>query len=275
MDGDWQINGSVTGSEIKQYLIQNCEIKSATPCEVEYCGVTAFSQIFHCPILNQHVLFKNISVIGKLRHPNLALFYGAVLDSNTKECGRVVILTEMLQTSLHQVLQVSTYLNENEAVSIGCNIAGALVFLHHKEYYISTVMDFIPPSNVLLKRLHNGHYDAKLLIATESSLLSTKDPFTAANLHDIYIFGHLFLTMVTGSTCYPSQDTAVDQNIIDACNGLASPALIALLTDCLLLDANLPPCINIRNILTQLQVIDHTNNSHSDISNSIPKVYNC
>ena len=277
--------GQITDTEVKQYLIDKHEIENisnaSNSCEVGYCGIAAFSQRFHCTPLNQQLLFKNISAIGKLRHPNIALFYGAIFNHST-ESNTVVVLTEVLPLSLHQVLEAGTYLNEKEVISIGCNIARALAYLHHKEYYLSTVCDYIAPTNVLLKCLHNSIYDAKLLIATENTLLSVNDGLVAASIHDVYQFGYLLLTMVTGSKCYPKKNTAADKKILDACSDLATPPLIALLTNCLQVGINSPTydfqCSpSIKDILNQLQEIDYINSQfdHLHDCNSIPKVYNC
>ena len=101
-------------------------------------------------------LFKReMDMAARIRHPNLLLFIGATLE------GEMVILTELMPTSLRRELQRECQLSPTLTISIGLDVARALNYLHQKRPHPLIHRD-ISSANILLERLINGHWRAKV-----------------------------------------------------------------------------------------------------------------
>ena len=89
-----------------------------------------------------------MTIAAKLCHPNLLLFIGA-----TRE-GELVILTELMPTSLHRELE-RREMPRVQITSISQDVARALCYLHQWKPYPIIHRD-ISSGNVLLEPLPNG-----------------------------------------------------------------------------------------------------------------------
>ena len=110
-------------------------------------------------------LEREISIMSQLRHPNLVHFVGAVVDDEARRLqGPPLLLTELLDTNLRrEYMRCKTEnisFGKHLLQSIFLDVAYGLCCLHtHSERIIHR--DISAP-NVLLKRLPNGAWQAKI-----------------------------------------------------------------------------------------------------------------
>ena len=72
----------------------------------------------------RNLLLREISLMVKVRHPNLLLFMAAVLDSPS------IIITELMDTNLRQAYHNAQLTNNGVRLSILRDVSAALNYLH-------------------------------------------------------------------------------------------------------------------------------------------------
>ena len=118
----------------------------ATVSVAMFRGARVAAKCVHNQIVSQHniQLFKReMDMAAKIRHPNLLLFIGATLE------GEMVILTELMPTSLRRELQREYQMSPRLTISIGLDVARALNYLHLMQPHLLIHRD-ISSANVLL-----------------------------------------------------------------------------------------------------------------------------
>ena len=151
---------------------------------------------------------RELDIASNLRHPNLVLFLGAVIDGNLSE---LIILNELMDSSLRDIL-AEGQLSRSQIKSFSIDIARALNYLHSCKPQPLIHRD-VSSANVLLQRLSPDYWKAKLsdygsLQAINlACTLAPGNPVYAAPeaLHigqqsckmDTYSFGVLLIEMVT------------------------------------------------------------------------------
>lgn len=101
---------------------------------------------------------REINTMAKLRHPNLVLFIGAVLDHSS---GSPLLIMEKLDMSLKQVYEASLLTDNMGKLLILRDVAAALCYLHCHEAEI--IHRDVSSNNVLLEHKAQGcHWKAKL-----------------------------------------------------------------------------------------------------------------
>ena len=103
---------------------------------------------------------REISIMAHIQHPNLVRFIGAVVDKHVddREDAPIIIL-ELLDMNLRAAC-TEVSLNKNTMLSIFCDVAYALHYLHEQREPI--IHRDISAPNVLLKKLPNSSYRAKV-----------------------------------------------------------------------------------------------------------------
>ena len=188
----------------------------ATVSVATFRGACVAAKCVHNQIISDYniQLFKReMDMAARIRHPNLLLFIGATLE------GQMVILTELMPTSLRRELESDGYLPRKSAISIGLDVARALNYLHQMRPHPLIHRD-ISSANVLLELLFNGHWRAKVSDYGTVNLqenLTTKCPgnpcYAAPEAEtpsqqspkmDIFSFGVLLMEMLTGE--FPARE---------------------------------------------------------------------
>ena len=100
---------------------------------------------------------RELGNASNLRHPNLVLFLGAVIEGNI---GELIILSELMDSSLRDVL-VKGQLSRSQIKSFSIDIARALNYLHSCKPQPLIHRD-VSSANVLLQRLGPDYWKAKL-----------------------------------------------------------------------------------------------------------------
>ena len=96
------------------------------------------------------LLRREISLMAKVRHPNLLLFMAAVLDSPS---NTPIIITELMDTNLRQAYHNSQLTNNGVRLSILRDVSAALNYLHLQPNPI--IHRDVSSANVLLLALPN------------------------------------------------------------------------------------------------------------------------
>ena len=152
---------------------------------------------------------RELNIASNLRHPNLVLFLGAVIEGSI---GELIILNELMDSSLRDVLAKSQ-LSRSQIKSFSIDIARALNYLHSCKPQPLIHRD-VSSANVLLQRLGPDYWKAKLsdygsLQAMNlACTLSPGNPVYAAPeaMHvggqqsckmDVYSFGVLLIEMLS------------------------------------------------------------------------------
>ena len=143
-----------------------------------YLGVGAWGVVYSAEFKGEQVAIKHahkellsiqgtvqmvkreISILAHIHHPNLVRFIGAVLDHDVESKRDVpIIVLELLDMNLR-----TAYANENLSqammVSIFCDVAYALHYLHEQTTPI--IHRDVSAPNILLKKLPNHFYRAKV-----------------------------------------------------------------------------------------------------------------
>ena len=187
----------------------------ATVSVATFRGVQVAAKSIHRQIISPHniqLFRREMNMAARLRHPNLVQFIGATSE------GNMVILTELMPTSLRARLEVDTYLQPQFVKSISRDVARALNYLHQMQPDPIIHRD-ISSANVLLEPLLGGQWRAKLSDYGTVNLvrqLETVNPgspvYAAPEANnprlqtpkmDIYSFGALMLEMLTGQLPTP------------------------------------------------------------------------
>ena len=182
----------------------------ATVSVAMFRGARVAAKCVHNQIVSPHniQLFKReMDMAARIRHPNLLLFIGATLE------GEMVILTELMPTSLRRELQREYQLSLRPTISIGLDVARALNYLHLMRPHPLIHRD-ISSANVLLEPLPNSRWRAKVsdygTVNLQENLATVgpgspcyaapeaNDPTQQSPKMDIFSFGALLMEMLSG-----------------------------------------------------------------------------
>jgi serine/threonine protein kinase len=154
----------------------------------------------HC-----ETFLEEMRLASEVHHPNLVLFMGACVE------GEVMILTEILPTSLKKQLQwKGNYLTQEQRISISLDVARGLNYLHlmhpdpviHRDINSTNIM--LEPSTLMGWRAKIADYcsinfkqqyrptNSKLCVAPEITL-----PHSLSPKIDIFSFGILLIELYT------------------------------------------------------------------------------
>ena len=106
---------------------------------------------------NLTLMHREINTMSKLRHPNLLLFIGAVLDHPS---GNPLIITEIMDASLRDVYKRNQLTNEMTKLTILRDVAAGLNYLHCLDDPI--IHRDVSSANVLLESKGPDRWKAKL-----------------------------------------------------------------------------------------------------------------
>ena len=182
----------------------------ATVTVAEFRGIKVAVKRIHNRIISHHNLQlfqREMNMAARLRHPNLIQFIGATTE------GEMIIVMELMATSLRSQLERDIYFPPNTVKAIGLDVASGLNYLHLIQPDPIVHRD-ISSANVLLEELPHRVWRAKLTDYGSVNLvhqLHTQNPGSpaysapeASNPQlqspkmDIYSFGALVLEMLTG-----------------------------------------------------------------------------
>ena len=166
-------------------------------------GTEVAAKILCEKIQTDHLFVRDMSMAAQLHHPHIVQFIGA-----TRE-GEIIILTELMHTSLRGVLEQGGISREH-TISISVQVCQALNYLHQIQPDPVIHRD-ISSANVLLNPLPNNGWLAKVTDFGSVSILralQTENAVYAApeasqpSLHstkmDIFSLGVLLIEMCTG-----------------------------------------------------------------------------
>ena len=184
-------------------------------------GVRVAAKTIHRQIISHHnvqLFRREMNMAARLRHPNLVQFIGATME------GNMVILTELMPTSLRAQLQQDIYMPPKIVMSVSLDVARALNYLHQMQPDPIIHRD-ISSANVLLEPLLGGQWRAKLSDYGTVNLFhqletvnpgspvyaapEANNPRLQSTKMDIYSFGALMLEMLTGQLPTPEDRPAL------------------------------------------------------------------
>ena len=182
----------------------------ATVSVATFRGMQVAAKSIHRQIISQHsnrLFMREMNMAARIRHPNLIQFIGATLERE------MIILTELMPTSLRRELESNDYMAPIVVSSIGLGVARALNYLHQMQPDPIIHRD-ISSANVLLEPLLLGCWRAKVTDYGSVNLqqqLETvgpgnptyaapeaNDPRLQSPKMDIFSFGILLIEMLTG-----------------------------------------------------------------------------
>ena len=182
----------------------------ATVSVATFRGMQVAAKSIHRQIISQHnerLFMREMNMAARIRHPNLIQFIGATLE------GEMIILTELMPTSLRRELESNDYMAPIVVSSIGLGVARALNYLHQMQPDPIIHRD-ISSANVLLEPLPMGRWRAKVTdygsvnLQQQLETVGPGNPTYAApeanHPHlqspkmDIFSFGILLIEMLTG-----------------------------------------------------------------------------
>ena len=113
---------------------------------------------------------REISIMAHIQHPNLVRFIGAVVDQRVDDRKDIpIIVLELLDMDL-RVAYTKISLDKKTMLSIFCDVAYALHYLHEQREPI--IHRDISAPNILLRTLPNGSYRAKVSDLGSANLVS-------------------------------------------------------------------------------------------------------
>ena len=201
---------------------------------------------------NRRLFTREMNMAAQVRHPNLLQFIGATFQ------GEMIILTELMPTSVRQELEEERPFSQNQITSISLDVARALNYLHlmqpspiiHRDISSANVLLEPGPSNNwrakvsdygsvnLLERLTTAAPGNPTYAAPEAGTPALQSPKM-----DIFSFGVLLVEMCSAE--FP--EVAVREDLI--CS-IQQPRRVALIRQCLAEDRNSRPSAN--DIITEL-----------------------
>ena len=201
----------------------------------------------------QNVFSREMNMAARIRHPNLLQFIRATLE------GELIILTELMPTSLRAVLERAREPLPHQQIStIGLDVARALNYLHLMRP-TSLIHRDVSSGNVLLEPQPNDSWKAKVSDYGSVNLLENLrtvgpgSPVYAApeaNIPplqspkmDIFSFGVLLVEMCTAR--FP--EVADRKRLI---RSIQQPDMVALIRRCLAEDRDERPSAS--DIITEL-----------------------
>ena len=175
----------------------------------EFRGIKVAAKLFHPLIISSYhrqLFRREINMAARVRHPNLVQFIGASMGEN------MVMLTELMSTSLRKKLEKDREISPDHITSISLDVTKALNYLHMMQPDPIIHRD-ISSSNVLLDPLPDNNWKAKVADFTTVNFqrqLNTaypgsltysapeaSDPSCQSSKMDIYSFGVLLVEMCT------------------------------------------------------------------------------
>ena len=187
----------------------------ATVTVAKLRGIKVAVKRIHNRIISHHNLQlfrREMNMAARLRHPNLIQFIGATME------GEMMIVFELMATSLRSQLERDVYFPPNTVKAIGLDVACGLNYLHLIQPDPIVHRD-ISSANVLLDELPHRVWRAKLTdygsvnivhqLHTQNpgspaySAPEAFDPRFQSPKMDIYSFGALVLEMLTGQVPAP------------------------------------------------------------------------
>ena len=207
---------------------------------------------------NRLLFIREMNMAARVRHPNLLQFIGATLR------GELIILTELMPTSVRQELENEHTFSPKQITSISLDVARALNYLHLM-YPHPIIHRDISSANVLLEPGPNNSWKAKVSDYGSVNLLQRLRTATPGNptyaapeaenatlqspKMDIFSFGVLLVEMCTA--CFP--DVADRERLI---RSIQQPHMVALIRRCLAEDKNERPSAS--DIITELSESHNT-----------------
>ena len=193
--------------------------------EGKFRGQQVAVKCIHEAIVTPHTIkrvYREISTMSQVHHPNLVLFIAAVLDDQ----GGPLIITELLDTTLRKAYEDNLlHPGLDQCMDIFRDVASALCYLHELEEPI--IHRDVSSANVLLKAMANNRWKAKLsdfgsanwakeaVTMGEGSIaytaleaypvhpsLSTKPPPQTTKI-DVYSYGILLCEVIMREFPYP------------------------------------------------------------------------
>ena len=182
----------------------------ATVTVAKFRGAGVAVKRIHNQIVSPHniqLFLKEMNMAIRLHHPNLVQFLGATME------GEMMIVMELMSTSLRSQLQKYVYFMPPLVKSVSLDVARALTYLHQIQPDAVVHRD-ISSANVLLEQLPLCKWRAKVTdygsvnIVRQFNTVSPGSPVYSApeasspSLQspkmDIFSFGALVLEMLTG-----------------------------------------------------------------------------
>ena len=168
---------------------------------------------------NLELFSREMNIASQVRHPNLVQFIGAT------KVGAPLILTELMSTSLHKVLQEKR-LTKQQILSIAQDIALGLNYLHLFEPRPIIHRDVSSPNVLLEPSVNEAGYKAKVADYGTAKLLQgtstgtampgnpayaapeARDPDQHSPAMDVYSYSVLLMEM---TLCAPPEMTSADR----------------------------------------------------------------
>ena len=182
----------------------------ATVTVAKFRGAEVAVKRIHNQIVSHHniqLFQREMNMAARLHHPNLVQFLGATME------GEMMIVMELMSTSLRIQLQKDVYFMPPLVMSISLDVARALTYLHQIQPDAVVHRD-ISSANILLEQLPLSKWRAKVTDYGSVNIvrqLNTQNPGSpvysapeASNPSlqspkmDIFSFGALILEMLTG-----------------------------------------------------------------------------
>jgi hypothetical protein len=229
--------------------------------EGTFRGQKVAVKCLHRGILSQftsnHVR-REISIMAQVRHPNLVLLIGAILNADTGP----LIITELLDRSLRSAYE-DHLLEEHCKLPILRDVATALTYLHSHRRPI--IHRDVSSANVLLDAVRNNSWRAKLsdfgsanLIRVATTPAEGAVTYAAPEVHtearnqqtpkvDVYSFGVLLCEI---TLCQFPPDPSEFAAFLASVRDNADPRLYELAQNCTKRDPQQRP--SMRDILTQI-----------------------
>ena len=183
---------------------------------------------------NRRLFRREMNMASRIRHPNLVQFVGATLE------GEMIILTELMPTSLRAVLEQRA-ISHDEITSISLDVARALNYLHLMQPDPVVHRD-ISSANVLLELGLNNSWKAKVSDYGSVNQLQSLQTTGAGNptyaapeantrdqqtpKMDIFSFGVLLIEMCTDQ--FPELNEREEQ-----IESITDPRFLAVVKRCL------------------------------------------
>ena len=217
-------------------------------------GQRVAAKCLHHQIISAHnvrLFTREMNMAAQARHPNLLQFIGATMDDTP------IILTELMPTSLRQVLEQGVRLSRRQIISITSDVARGLNYLHLVTPDPIVHRD-VSSANVLMEE-HGDVYKAKVsdygsanfvrYTATAGpgnplySAPEANDPKRHSPKMDVYSFGLLLVEMCSGEL-FDDHEELIRTRIHDW------PEMVRIIRSCIRWEPDRRPTMS--HVLTEL-----------------------